>query len=270
MRAGSTRVWLVLVPAVLVTLIGIPFQWLSVRLGLSTRRSIPVLYHRIVLALIGVRVRMVGTPAATRPLLIVANHVSWLDICVLGAQLPLCFVAKAEVAGWPGVGLLAKLQRSIFVDRSSRSAAGKVAQEMAARMSDGDPVVLFAEGTSSDGNRVLPFRSALIGAARQAMGDEGAGAVIQPLAIAYVGQNGVPLGRAGRPRLAWYGDMDLAPHLMEVLRRGAVDVELRFGAPLDGTNRKAATLMAEKAARAMLAQALTGRTASSAPRSPSS
>jgi 1-acyl-sn-glycerol-3-phosphate acyltransferase len=262
MRAGSLRVWLVLLPVVAVTLVGIPLQWASVALRLPTRRILPLLYHRIVLALIGVRVRVIGTLSPARPLLIVANHVSWLDICVLGSCLPLCFVAKAEVARWPGVGLLARLQRTIFVDRTSRTATGKVAREMAARMNDGDPVVLFAEGTSSDGNRVLPFRSALIGAARQGMGEEGAGAAIQPLAIAYVGQNGLPLGRAGRPRLAWYGDMDLAPHLLEVLRRGAVDVELHFGEPLDGANRKAATLAAEQAARTMLAGALTGRAVS--------
>lgn len=259
MRAGSLRVWLVLLPVIAITLVGIPLQWASVALGLPTRRTIPLLYHRIVLALVGVRVRVVGAPPPVRPLLIVANHVSWLDIPVLGSRLPLCFVAKSEVARWPGVGLLARLQRTIFVDRTSRRATGKVAREMAARMNDGDPVVLFAEGTSSDGNRVLAFRSALIGAARQAMGEDGAGAAIQPLAIAYVGQNGLPLGRVGRPRLAWYGDMDLAPHLLEVLRRGAVDVELHFGTPLDGANRKAATQRAEQVARAMLAGALTGR-----------
>lgn len=254
------RAWLVIVPVVLVTLLGIPLQWLSVALRLPTRRTIPVLYHRLVLALIGVRVRVVGAPAPTRPLLIVANHVSWLDILVLGSRLPLCFVAKSEVARWPGIGLLAKLQRTIFVDRTSRTATGRVAGEMAARMNDGDPVVLFAEGTSSDGNRVLPFRSALIGAARQGMGEEeGAMAAIQPLAIAYVGLSGLPVGRAGRPHLAWYGDMDLAPHLMEVLRRGGVEVELRFGAPLAASGRKAAAQEAERAVRHLLAQALNGR-----------
>lgn len=254
------RAWLVIVPVVLVTLLGIPLQWLSVALRLPTRRTIPVLYHRLVLALIGVRVRVVGAPAPARPLLIVANHVSWLDILVLGSRLPLCFVAKSEVARWPGIGLLAKLQRTIFVDRTSRTATGRVAGEMAARMNDGDPVVLFAEGTSSDGNRVLPFRSALIGAARQGMGEEeGAAATIQPLAIAYIGLSGLPVGRAGRPHLAWYGDMDLAPHLMEVLRRGGVEVELRFGAPLAAGGRKAAAQEAERAVRHLLAQALNGR-----------
>ncbi|MCS0502362.1 lysophospholipid acyltransferase family protein [Ancylobacter mangrovi] len=252
------RAWLVLLPVVLVTLVGIPLQWASVALGLPTRRTIPVVYHRILLALIGVRVRVVGAPAAVRPLLILSNHVSWLDIPVLGSRLPLCFVAKSEVARWPGIGLLAKLQRTIFVDRAARAATGRVADEMAARMSDGDAVVLFAEGTSSDGNRVLAFRSALVGAAGQAVGT-GRPATIQPLAIAYVGQAGIPLGRARRPMVAWYGDMELAPHLMNLLRHGAIDVELHFGTVIEAGNRKAATLAAERAARAMLTGALTGR-----------
>lgn len=257
------RAWLVLVPVALVTLIGLPLQWLSIALNLPTRRVIPLIYHRILLALIGVRVTLHGAPAATRPLLIVSNHVSWLDIPVLGAQLPLCFVAKSEVARWPGIGLLAKLQRTVFVDRSSRTATAKVAGEMAARMKDGDPVVLFAEGTSSDGNKILPFRSALIGAARHAMAEgEGRGApaaTIQPLAIGYVGQQGIPLGRARRPLVAWYGDMELVPHLMALLRQGAIDVELHFGPPLDGANRKSASTEAEASVRRMLAGALTGR-----------
>lgn len=254
------RAWLVLVPVLVVTLIGIPLQWLSLALRLPMRRWIPLIYHRILLGLIGVRVRVVGEVARERPLLIVANHVSWLDIPVLGAQLPLCFIAKSEVGRWPGVGLMARLQRTIFVDRQARAATGKVTEAIAARLNAGDPVVLFAEGTSSDGNRVLPFRSALLGATRQSLGTS-ATASIQPLAIAYVGQGGVPLGRARRPLVAWYGDMDLAPHLFAILRHGAVDVELRFGAVLEPADRKSATLAAERAARAMLASALTGRPA---------
>ncbi|MBS7544447.1 lysophospholipid acyltransferase family protein [Ancylobacter oerskovii] len=253
------RPLLVLVPVVLITLAGIPAQWLAVKLNLGARRWIPVLYHRAVLALVGVTVRVNGAPAAERPLMILSNHVSWLDICVLGSRFPLCFVAKSEVAGWPGIGLLAKLQRTIFVDRQARAATGRVSEAIAARLGDGDPVVLFAEGTSSDGNRVLPFRSALVGAARPSA--EGRPATLQPLAIAYVAQGGMPLGRARRPLVAWYGDMDLAPHLMEVLRRGGIEVELSFGAPIAGADRKAATGRAEAATRAMVAEALNPRPA---------
>ncbi|MBS7539682.1 lyso-ornithine lipid O-acyltransferase [Ancylobacter lacus] len=252
------RVWAVLVAVVLATLIGLPLQWLSLRLGLPSRRWIPPVFHRLLLALIGVRVTSHGTPAGDRPLIIVANHVSWLDIPVLGSRMPLGFIAKSEVGRWPGIGMLARLQRTVFVDRSSRAATGRVNEAIAARLREGDPVVLFAEGTSSDGNRVLPFRSALLGATREAFGG-GPGAVVQPVAIAYVRQAGLPLGRARRPLVAWYGDMDLVPHLAEVLRRGAIDVELHFGEPIAGGDRKAVTLAAERASRALLAAALTGR-----------
>lgn len=254
------RAWLVLVPVVLVTLLGIPLQWASVALKLPTRRLIPLIYHRFLLRMIGLRVREVGAPADVRPLILVSNHMSWLDIVVLGSRFPLGFVAKSEVASWPGIGLLAKLQRTVFVDRSSRTATAKVNDAIAQRLREGDPVVLFAEGTSSDGNRVLPFRSALLGATREAFGT-GAPASVQPLAIAYVGLGGIPLGRALRPRLAWYGDMDLAPHLLAILKRGGVDVEVRFGVPLSGEDRKALTARAHGASREMLAHALNGRTA---------
>lgn len=249
------RAWLVLLPVVALTLFGLPFQWLAIAFDLKAKRWIPMLYHRAVLALIGVRVRRSGEVAKTRPLLIVANHVSWLDIVVLGAQFPLCFIAKSEVGTWPGIGKLAKLQRTIFVDRQSRAATGRAANEIAGRLGDGDPVVLFAEGTSSDGNRVLTFRSALLGAASRGVGDT----AIQPLAIAYVGQGGVSLGRSRRPVVAWYGDMELGPHLMEILRRGRFDVELHFGEALETTDRKAAAGAAEHQVRRMLADALNPR-----------
>nr|WP_281503020.1 lysophospholipid acyltransferase family protein [Ancylobacter crimeensis] len=257
---GRLRVACVLAGVLGLVAIGIPLQWFSLRLGLPSRRFIPLLFHRAALALLGVRVRVVGEVEAARPLILAANHVSWLDILVLGSCVPLGFVAKSEIGRWPGIGLLARLQRTVFVDRSSRTDTGRVNREIAARLAEGDPVVLFAEGTSSDGNRVLAFRSALLGATREAMdGAGGGGALVQPVALAYVAQGGIPLGRQRRPLVAWYGDMDLAPHLIEVMKRGAIDVELHFGAPIAGGDRKKVTLAAERAARRMLGGALTGR-----------
>jgi 1-acyl-sn-glycerol-3-phosphate acyltransferase len=110
-------------------------------------------------------VRLTGAAIDTRPLLIVANHSSWLDISIITSLAPVVFVAKAEIARWPFFGLLAKLQRSIFVERDRRHKTGAVTSEIAQRLAEGDPVLLFGEGTAGDGNRVLPFRTALIGAA---------------------------------------------------------------------------------------------------------
>lgn len=248
--------------AITVTLI--PVQWLAVRLRLPVRRRIPVFYHRLVCALIGVRIRAVGAPVDEHPLLIVANHVSWLDISVISAVAPVVFVAKSEVAGWPLFGLLAKLQRSVFVDRNRRHQTAAVNAEIADRLLDGDPVVLFGEGTSSDGNRVLPFRTALIGAARDALAQiEHVRRVwIQPLSLAYTELLGLPLGRQHRPAVAWYGDFALGPHLLGVMRRGGIDVVVTWGEPVafdEASDRKSVARQLETAVRRLTAQALRGR-----------
>ncbi len=247
-----------------VTLILVPLQWLAVALQLRPRRTIPVLFHRIVCAMIGVRVRVIGERTPTDPLLVVANHASWLDISVISSITPAVFVAKHEIASWPLFGVLAKLQRSVFVDRGRRQKTGEVNAEIAQRLAEGDPVVLFGEGTSSDGNRVLPFRSALIGGARDALASaEHTGHVaIQPLSIAYTGLQGIPMGRQLRPLVAWYGDTDLVPHLVGVLRRGGVDVVVTWGAPIayDGeVNRKAVAKSLETTVRRLTSTALRGR-----------
>jgi 1-acyl-sn-glycerol-3-phosphate acyltransferase len=193
--------------------------------------------------------------------MIVSNHVSWLDISVLTSVVPVVFVAKEEVAGWPLFGLFAKLQRSIFVNRQQRQKTIDVNAEIAGRLMEGDPVVLFGEGTSSDGNRVLAFRSALIGAARDvvAQADREESVWIQPLSVAYTGLLGLPLGRQHRPVVAWYGDFDLIPHLVRILRTGGVDVTVSWGEPLAfgaHSDRKAIARDLEAAVRNMTANAL--------------
>lgn len=241
----------------------LPLQWLAVRFDLPSRRRLPIRFHRAVLRIMGVHVHVVGAASAERPLLFVSNHVSWLDISVLGSLLPLCFIAKQEVATWPVFGLFAKLQRSIFVDRSRRQKTGEVNEEIAARLKGGDPVVLFGEGTSSDGNRVLPFRSALIGAAHDVLEhDGGTRVLLQPVSIAYTRVDGLPMGRTGRPHIAWYGDIEMIPHLLSVLKRSAIDVVVTFGTPLtfdEASQRKALTRDIEQTVREMTAKQLSGR-----------
>ena len=109
-----------------------------------------------------------GAPMRDRAVLYVSNHVSWADILVIGSVAPVAFVAKREVASWPLVGITAKIQRTVFVDRTRRHQAAEAVADIVKRLKDGVSVVLFAEGTSSDGNRVLPFRSALLGAVEEA------------------------------------------------------------------------------------------------------
>lgn len=243
------------------TLILLPFQAIGLIFRLPIQRAIPHLYHRMLCAAIGIRIREIGQRSTQFPLLILANHASWLDIVIITALTPAVFIAKKEVATWPVFGWLAKLQRSIFIDRERRHKTGAATKEIAKRLLEGDAVVLFAEGTSSDGNRILPFRSALIGAVHHAI----AGSthhdvvVVQPMSLAYVGLSGLPIGRALRERVAWFGDIDLVPHLIGVLKSGAIDVVASWGEPVAYTlaaDRKEIARTAELAVRRMSAAAL--------------
>lgn len=236
-----------------VTSVALPLQMLAVERGWKLAARLPPWWHRRALAALGVRVHVHGAPDPVRPLLVTPNHASWLDISVIASLMPISFVAKAEVATWPLFGLFAKLQRTVFVDRTRRTAAGKAAGELGARLAAGDCMVLFPEGTSSLGDGVLPFRSALLGAARAAIDAGGHAEVrVQPLTVAYTRIGGMPIGRAERPRIGWTGDMDLAPHLWGVFTAGGIDVDVVWGTARPfgaGTDRKALAGELERAVR---------------------
>jgi lyso-ornithine lipid O-acyltransferase len=243
---GRTRIAGVLVVLVPATLALMALQWLGLRLGWRLTHHLPVLFHRMACRLLRVRITVAGAPAAERPLLILSNHLSWLDICVISTVMPLSFIAKQEVAGWPVFGTFARLQRSVFIDRTRRRGAAEANREVAGRLTDGDAIVLFAEGTTSDGSRVLPFRSAVVGAARDAIAEAGhtGHVLVQPLTVAYPRRGGLPVSRRDLPAIAWHGSMDLLPHLSAIMAGPPIDAVLAFGTPLPfdaGTDRKAVT-----------------------------
>ena len=238
----------------------ISLQWLIGKIGLPGWGFIASNYYRVLCALLRVRVRVNGEPVRSKAVLFVSNHVSWADILVIGSLAPVAFVAKREVASWPLVGISARLQRTVFVDRTRRHQTGETVTEIVKRLAGGTPVVLFAEGTSSDGNRVLPFRSALLGAVEEAAGS--GGILIQPMSICYTAQQGLPMGRQHRPLVAWYGDLDFMPHIRSFIEQGAVDAMVNYGEPVavePGTDRKALTRRLEAEVRRLLASALRGR-----------
>lgn len=246
---------------VFIALLLLPFQAAGILLNSRLQRIVPNLFHRAACAVIGVRITQIGERTRESPALILSNHASWLDIIVLGAIAPVVFVAKSEVANWPLFGWLAKLQRTVFVERERRHKTGDAARAMGDRLLGGDAVVLFPEGTSSDGIRILPFRSALIGSVHHAIGDSTHHdrVTVQPVSLAYVRYGGVPVGRALRDKVAWYGDVDLIPHLLGVFSSGAVDVTVSWGEPIGygmTANRKEIARDAESAVRRMTARAL--------------
>jgi 1-acyl-sn-glycerol-3-phosphate acyltransferase len=251
----TLRAWGIVVVFLVVTLIGIPYQMLNVKLGLKAQRTFPWRYHRFMAKLFGIRITTIGTPLTGEGVLIVANHTSWLDIVIFSSLTPLSFVAKSEVATWPFFSTLANLQRTVFVERTRRQATGEARDQIRDRLLAGDTLVLFPEGTSNDGNLVLPFKSALMGAteARVDDGRGGSRAVrVQPVSTAYVGLYGIPLGRENRPLFAWYGDMELVPHLWESLLTGPLDVIVEFHPPMsvdEAGGRKALAARAEEIIR---------------------
>jgi 1-acyl-sn-glycerol-3-phosphate acyltransferase len=248
------RAAVILTIFLIVTLLLIPVQWLLLTLRLPARRTFPWRYHRFVARLFGIHIRVLGSPPPG-PALLLANHSSWLDIVIFSAVAPLSFVAKSEVGTWPFFGTLARLQRTVFVTRTRRSETGQARDAIAGRLGESDILVLFPEGTSNDGNGVLPFKSALLAAADSAAGGR---VPVQPVSTAYVARHGIPMGRESRPLYAWYGDMELVPHLWEALKAGPLDVVVQFHAPLPVMDRKDLARLAWDTVRKGQAAALAG------------
>lgn len=260
---ATIRIGLVALAVVLVTLVLLPVQLVGIRLGLPVRLHLPRWWHRAVCPMLGVRVHVHGRLESGRPLLLVSNHVSWKDITVLGSVADVVYIAKSEVRNWPFFGWLARLQRSVFIEREKKGRTGRQISDVAERLVAGEIVVLFAEGTTSDGNRVMEFKSALFGAAQAALAHAPAGEVlVQPVAIAYTRIHGMPMGRLHRPIAAWPGDVPLMPSLLGVLREGAIDAEVCFGEAMRFTaesRRKDVARASEAQVRRMLSARLAGR-----------
>lgn len=241
------------------TLLLMPVQALLVALGSRAAERFPIVYHKLCCRLMGIEIVTVGAMSRHRPTLFVSNHTSYIDITVLGALIPGSFVAKTEVAQWPLYGWLAKLQRTVFVDRK-RNTSHLQRDQLQQRLAAGDNLILFPEGTSNDGNRVLPFRSALLSVAEASSPE--AALVIQPVSVAYVALNGIPMGHGLRPLVAWYGDMTLGPHLWQFSRLGKVTVVVEFHPPVDFKNagsRKDLTRYCLTSVADGVERALTGR-----------
>ncbi len=189
----------------------------------------PVFYYRIVLKLLGVRLRIWG-PRPTRGTLLVCNHMSWFDIVMISAATPVSFIAKSDVKGWPVFGQLTFLQRTVFVVRRRTKSGMKQREVIRKRLEAGDRLVLFAEGTSSDGMRVLPFKSSLFSAVVDA--DKKKSVNVQPMTLAYRAVHGIAMGRRQRAAYAWIGDATFLPHFLFVFSTPPLTVDIMFHPPL--------------------------------------
>ncbi len=252
---------LVLALAAFIVALGPPRR-LAQRLGSRLGERTPVLFHRLLCAGLGVKVRRHGAFARSGSRLIVANHVSWLDVPVMGSLAPMSFLAKKEVGDHPLGRELVAMQGVVYVDRGRRRCIPGVNAKMVETMRSGAPVVLFAEATTGDGNRLLRFRSSHFEAIRQAaIADPEIPAVIQPVYLNYSRLCGLPMARFERPRIAWYGDMTFLPHFLRYAGGGGVACDVHCGAPIrvaPDMDRKTAARSTEAAVRRLAAAARAG------------
>jgi len=212
------------------TAVSIPPQALFLALPGRPKVVFARIYWAVFARMLGVRVRVIGQmarPRGGRSVVFVSNHSSWVDIAVLGGRLEGCFVAKEEVARWPLIRTIARLGRSVFVTRQ-RAGTSRERDAMQERLARGDGLILFPEGTTSDGARVLPFRSAFFAVAA---GENPP--LLQPVSIVYDRLGGLPTGRANRPAFSWYGDMDIASHYAKFGQQRGMRASVVLHAPVD-------------------------------------
>ncbi len=218
----------------------VPAQAVVQKVAPLARPRVPSLFLKLACSSLGLQVRLHGAPLVRKGgVLFVSNHIGWADIPALGSRLLASFVAKADIDGWGVFGMLTRLQGAIYVKREARLEVGDQKAEIGERLARGGRVIMFPEGTNSDGTRVLPFKSSLFAVAH---GPHAPDFVIQPVTLAYTRVNGMPVTRRMLPSLAWVGDTELKPHIAEFMRLGKIQADILVHDPIrpaDFPDRKA-------------------------------
>lgn len=212
-----------------------PIQAILLKCKGNGKYAFPRWYHRACTKLIGFEVLKRGEVSEDASTLFVTNHSSYIDIIILASLLKAAFVARKDMGNWPFFGTLARLQNCVFIEREKKRSVDEQANNIQKRLQSGGSIVLFAEGTTSDGNRVLPFKSSLFAAA------DGTNVRIQPVSIMATALDGLPLGRMLRPLYAWYGDMTMPGHLFKTFALGRKTITVEFHPPVKASefpNRK--------------------------------
>lgn len=205
-------------------------------------RTLPVLWARLMCRIFGINITINGRPVTDGQCIFIANHLSYLDIPAIGSQIDAAFVAKQEVASWPLFGLLAKLRQSVFIDRSP-SAVRTETGNFAHRLQEDGNMILFPEGTSSNGQDVLPFKSSIFAPVIAQALSAPQELILQPVAIRLTSVKKSGVRQENLPDhdlYAWYGDDDLAPHLWRFAKTGGVHLNIDFLEPVrpEGFDRK--------------------------------
>jgi len=198
-------------------------------------------FYKFLAHLLRLRISVSGKPTTSVPTIFVSNHVSYMDILVLGSVLPGYFVSKAEVAKWPVIGWLGRFNGTVYINRKTTEATNHL-EVLENALEGGKNLILFPEGTTSDGKRVLPFKSSLFKLA------EDNKITVQPITITYTHINGLPIQTNERTKVAWIGEAEFAPHFKELISMGIIRVKVTIHDPItEFTNRKDLALKAHSA-----------------------
>ena len=217
-------IFLRLIIFLLLTVALLPFQFIIIFFVKNYTYVIPYFYHKICRRIFGIKIKTFGKVSVNFPILLISNHASYLDIIILGSLFKTSFVAKREVEKWPLFGILAKLQNTIFIDRkisSLKIQESKIIKHLNKKKN----LVIFPEGTSSDGNKVLPFKSSLFNIFEKNLN---AKISIQTITIIYKKINGIAMNRIDRKNITWHSNMDLIPNIFNVLKKLSIEVEIIF------------------------------------------
>jgi len=217
-------IFLRLIIFLLLTLALLPFQFIIVFFIKNYTYIIPYFYHKICLRIFGIKIKTFGKVSINFPILLISNHASYLDIIILGSLFKTSFIAKKEISKWPLLGILAKLQNTIFIDRRVSSLKNQENQ-IIKHLNEKKNLVIFPEGTSSDGNRVLPFKSSLFNIFEKNLNSK---ILVQTITIVYKKINGIPMNRIERKNITWHSNMDLIPNIFNVLKKLSIEVEVIF------------------------------------------
>ena len=199
-----------------------PIQFLLILVKSNLRFFLPLIFHKFLLKILGIRLSIKGKPSERKPLILIGNHCSYLDIIILGSVLPVCFVAKSEIKGWFLFGTLASLQNSIFIDRRNFKALDSL-KKISKNLSSNFALIIFPEGTTNNGKRVLKFRASLF-----KIFEDDPTLGLQNFSLCYTHINSMPIDNRMRPNIAWYGEMSLITHLKKLLNYSSIGAKLQF------------------------------------------
>ena len=199
-----------------------PLQVFFILLNVRLRFFLPIVFHKFLILILGIKIKVHGSPSDHKPLVLIGNHCSYLDIIILGSILPVCFVAKSEIKNWLLFGYLAKLQNSIFIDRRNFKTLESL-KKITGSFSKKFAIIIFPEGTTNDGKKVLKFRTSLF-----KMFEDNSTLGLQNFSLCYTHINSMPLDNRLRPTIAWYGGMNMISHLSRILNLSSINAMIVF------------------------------------------